>query len=74
MVSGWDGLRQRRILVGCYATGFYSLTRATSPRPLPTNHDYDGEAQASIHEYQSDQPSTNAAPAADPWRLTEHHR
>jgi hypothetical protein len=74
MVSGWDGLRQRRILVGCYATGLYGLTRASSPRPLPTNHDYDGEAAALIHEYQSDQPSTKAAPVADPWRLIEHHR
>jgi hypothetical protein len=51
MVSGWDGLRQRRILVGCYATGLHGLTRATSPRPLPTNHDYDGKAPALIHEY-----------------------
>jgi hypothetical protein len=74
MVSGWNGIRQRRILVGCYVTGLYGLTRATSPRPLPTNHDYDGEAAALIHEYQSDPPSTNAAPAADPWRLIEQQR
>ena len=40
-------------------------------RQLPTNHDYDGEAAASIHEYQSDQPSTMAAPAAVHWRLNE---
>ena len=55
MVSGWDGTRQRRILVGCYARqAFRRRTRASSPRPLPTNHDCDGEAWASIHEYQSD--------------------
>ena len=74
MVSGWDGIRQRRILVGCYATGLYGLTRAPSPRQLPTNHDYDGEAPALIHEYQSDQPSTKAAPAAVHWCLIENQR
>jgi hypothetical protein len=69
MVSGWDGTRQRRILEDCYAAGLDGLTRAPSPRQLPTNHDYDGEAAALIHEYQSDQPSTKAAPAAVPWCL-----
>jgi hypothetical protein len=58
--------------VGCYATGLHGRTRAPSPRPLPTNHDYDGKASALIREYQSDQPSTRAAPAADPWCLIEN--
>jgi hypothetical protein len=74
MISGWVGTRQRRILVGCYATGLYGRTRAPSPRQLPTNHDYDGEASASIHEYQSDQPSVLAAPAAVHWCLIENQR
>jgi hypothetical protein len=74
MVSGWDGTRQRRILVGSYATGLYGRTRDPSPRQLPTNHDYDGEASALIHEYQSDQPSTKAAPAAVQWCLIEVQR
>ena len=74
MVSGWNGTRQRRTLVGCYATGLYGRIRAASPRPLPTNHDYDGEASALIHEYQSDQPSTRAASAADQWCLIENQR
>jgi hypothetical protein len=74
MVSGWDSTRQRRILKDCYAAGLDGLTRAPSPRQLPTNHDYDGEAAALIHEYQSDQPSTNAAPAAAPWYLIEGQR
>ena len=74
MVSGWHGTRQRRTLVGCYATGLYGRIRAPSPRKLPTNHDYDGEAAASIHGYQSDQPSTHAAPAAVHWCLIESRR
>jgi len=71
MVSGWDGTRQRRILVGSYATGPSGQTRDLSPRQLPTNHDHDGESWHSIHEYQSDQPSTTAAPAAVHLRLAE---
>jgi hypothetical protein len=74
MVSGSDGTRQRRTLVDCYAAGLDGPIRAPSPRQLPTNHDYDGEAPALIHEYQSDQPSTRAAPAADPWCLIEGRR
>ena len=57
-----------------YAAGPYGRTRAPSPRQLPTDHDHDGECSHSIHEYQSDQPSTLAAPAAVCLRLTEKHR
>ena len=64
MVSGWGGTRCRRILVPLYATGLHGLTRELSPRQLPTNHDHDGECLHLIHEYQSDQPSIPAAPAA----------
>src|ERR1700688_3597788 len=71
MVSSWAGTRQRRILAVSYATGRYGRTRAVSPRQLPTNHDHDGESLHSIHEYQSDQPSTTATPAAARLRLTE---
>ena len=75
MVSGWDGIRQRRILVSCYATGLNGRTRAPSPRQLQTNDDYDGGAMpASRYEYDSDQPSTNAAPAAVHWCLIEASR
>ena len=74
MVSGWDSTRQRKILEDCYAAGLDGQIRAPSPRQLPTNHDYDGKAQALIHEYQSDQPSTNAAPAAVQWCLIEKRR
>lgn len=35
-------------------------TRDDSLDKLPTNHDYDGRAAALIHEYQTDQPSSNA--------------
>jgi hypothetical protein len=38
-------------------------------RQLPTDHDYDGGCSHSIHEYQSDQPSNNAAAAAVRLRL-----
>src|SRR5450432_3544311 len=71
MVSSWAGTRQRRILAVSYATGRYGRTRAASPRQLPTNHDHDGESLHSIHEYQSDQPSITATPAAVHLRLTE---
>ncbi len=71
MVSSWVGTRQRRILAVGYATGRYGRTRVPSPRQLPTNHDHDGESLHSIHEYQSDQPSTTATPAAVHLRLTE---
>ena len=57
-----------------YARGLYGPTRAYSLRQLPTNHDYDGKATPSIHEYQSDQPSTHAAPAAVHWCLIEGQR
>jgi hypothetical protein len=70
-VSSWDGTRQRRILAVGYATGRYGQTRALSPRQLPTNQDHVGESLHSIHEYQSDQPSTIATPAAVHLRLTE---
>lgn len=68
-----EGHTERRILDQPLATDLGPI-RATSPRQLPTNHDYDGEAAALIHEYQSDQPSTMAAPAAVPWCLIEHRR
>jgi hypothetical protein len=74
MVSSWVSTRQRRILAVGYATGLFGRTRAVSPRQLPTNHDHDGESLHSIHEYQSDQPSTTAAPAAVRLRLTEKPR
>jgi len=64
MVSGWDGTRCRRTLVISYATGLHGPIRDFSPRQLPTNHDHDGECLHLIHEYQSDQPSIRAAPAA----------
>jgi two-component system chemotaxis response regulator CheY len=54
-----------------YATGLSGRTRDSSPRQLPTNHDHDGESWHSIHDYQSDQPSTTATPAAVPWCLVE---
>jgi hypothetical protein len=74
MVSGWDGTRHRRILVRSYAASLHGRIRDTSPRQLPTNHDHDGETLRSIHEYQSDQPSIPAAPAAVPLRLIEARR
>jgi hypothetical protein len=40
---------------------FASPIRDDSLDKLPTNHDYDGRALALIHEYQTDQPSSNAA-------------
>ena len=55
-----------------YATGPRGPIRDSSPRQLPTNHDHDGECSHSIHEYQSDQPSIPAAPAAVRLRLAEH--
>ena len=73
-VSSRDGTRQRRILADTYATGLHGRTREISPRQLPTNHDHDGESWHSIHEYQSDQPSTAAAPAAARLRLAEGKR
>jgi hypothetical protein len=54
-----------------YATGLHGPTRAFSPRQLPTNHDHDGECLHLIHEYQSDQPSIRAVPAAVRLCLTE---
>jgi hypothetical protein len=74
MVSGWDGARHRRILVSSYAAALHGKTRELSPRQLPTNHDHDGEPLGSIHEYQSDQPSIPAAPAAVRLRLIEARR
>jgi hypothetical protein len=76
MVSSWASTRQRRILAVSYATGRYGRIRDVSPRQLPTNHDHDGESLHSIHEYQSDQPSTTATPAAVRLRFTprpDHH-
>jgi len=69
MVSGWHGTRHRRTLVPSYAAGLHGQTRDPSPRQLPTNHDHDGETLRSIHEYQSDQPSIPAVPAAVRLRL-----
>lgn len=69
LVSGWDGKRQRRILDKSSAPGPCGRIRDVSPRQLPTNHDHAGERSRSIHEYQSDQPSVQAAPAAVPLRL-----
>jgi hypothetical protein len=71
VVSSWDGTRQRRILVSGYATRLPGGTRDFSSRQLPTNHDLDGESLHSIHEYQTDQPSTTAIPAAVRLRLAE---
>jgi hypothetical protein len=73
-VSGWDGTRQRRILDNVSAPGLQGRTRDVSPRQLPTNHDHAGGRSRSIHEYQSDQPSILAAPAAVPLRLTKNMR
>jgi len=49
--------------VGSYATGPVGRTRATSPRQLPTNHDYAGGPTGPIREYQGDQPSSTACSA-----------
>jgi hypothetical protein len=40
---------------------FTGPTRDDSLDKLPTNHDYDGRALALIHEYQTDQPSSESA-------------
>ena len=74
MVSGWNGTRHRRILAPPMRQAFTAGTRDSSPRQLPTNHDHDGESLHSIHEYQSDQPSIPAAPAAVRLRLLEARR
>ena len=42
---------------------FTGRTRVSSPRQLPTNHDYAGGPNGPIREYQSDQPSSIACPA-----------
>jgi len=39
----------------------FGQTRVFSPRQLPTDHDHVGRHLCLIHEYQSDQPSLNAA-------------
>lgn len=49
--------------MGSYATGPVGRIRATSPRQLPTNHDYAGGPSGSIREYQGDQPSSTACSA-----------
>ena len=47
--------------MGSYATGLHRRTRVSSPRQLPTNHDYAGGPNGPIREYQSDQPSSIAS-------------
>jgi hypothetical protein len=54
---------ERRILADTMRQAPWGRTRATSPRQLPTNHDYAGVPYGSIREYQSDQPSSTACPA-----------
>ena len=57
-----EGHTAWRTLAGHYAAGL-RLDRATSPRQLPTDHDY----AVPTREYQSDQPSRpplSTAPAA----------
>jgi hypothetical protein len=52
-----EGHAERRILAVPMRQA-YGRTRVTSPRQLPTDHDYDGvPLTRSIREYQSDQPS-----------------
>ena len=51
-----EGHEERRIL-GFFVRPALGQTRGASPRQLPTDHDYDGDPNGSIREYQSDQPS-----------------
>jgi hypothetical protein len=53
---------ERRILADTMRQDLRVRTRGTSPRQLPTNHDYAGGPSGSIREYQSDQPSSTACP------------
>lgn len=54
---------ERRILELAMRQTLLGRTRATSLRQLPTDHDHVGGPQRSIHEYQSDQPSSIICPA-----------
>ena len=54
---------ERRTLADTMRQDLRVRTRVTSPRQLPTNHDYAGGPQGSIREYQNDQPSSLLAPA-----------
>ena len=54
---------ERRILADTMRHAPRDGTRATSPRQLPTNHDYAGGPNGPIREYQSDQPSSTACSA-----------
>ena len=54
---------ERRILADTMRQAPWGRTRATSPRQLPTNHDYAGVPNGPIREYQSDQPSSTACSA-----------
>ena len=68
----------RRILVAPMRQAA-GRTRDTSPRQLPTDHDYAGAPSGPIREYQSDQPSTQrfdprslCSPIAPtPWRIDD---
>jgi hypothetical protein len=53
---------ERRILVASMRQVVSDRTRVSSRRQLPTDHDYAGGLRGSIREYQSDQPSSKAAP------------
>jgi hypothetical protein len=61
--AGTERHAGRRILADTMRQAFTGRTRVSSPRQLPTNHDYAGELNGSIREYQSDQPSSTAGSA-----------
>jgi hypothetical protein len=61
--AGAERRTERRILAAPMRQAQTGWTRVSSPRQLPTNHDYAGGPNGSIREYQSDQPSLFACPA-----------
>ena len=63
MRAGTERHTERRILADTMRQALWCRIRATSPRQLPTNHDYAGGPRGSIREYQSDQPSSTAGSA-----------